>query len=298
MPFAAGTFTLVAGNPVTTNTTISSIWANTTLADIASGLTSCVLKDGTQTITANMPMAGFKFTGLGPGSSANDSVRYNQVLLLTGGTMTGNLLFTDNTYDIGATGATRPRDLWLARNANVSGTLTVGGAVLLTGTLTVGGVTSTGATGTGNIVFSNAPTVVSPVINTSVSGTAIATQAQQETATAVEVLVTPGRQVFHPGHPKAWGNIAMVSGTPTLDASYNITSIADTDVGRITVTIATDFSSTNYAVTGMIDINTPSGVAMSVKALASGSFELNFAITSTPSDAYDGANFICCGDQP
>lgn len=34
-------------------------------------------------------------------------------LALTGGTMTGNLLFTDNTYDIGASGASRPRTLYI-----------------------------------------------------------------------------------------------------------------------------------------------------------------------------------------
>lgn len=50
-------------------------------------------------------------------------------LPLTGGTLTGNLLFTDATYDIGATGATRPRDLFLSRNQVIGGTLTVTGAV-------------------------------------------------------------------------------------------------------------------------------------------------------------------------
>jgi hypothetical protein len=35
------------------------------LNDIASALSTCVLKDGTQTITANIPMATFHFTGLG-----------------------------------------------------------------------------------------------------------------------------------------------------------------------------------------------------------------------------------------
>jgi hypothetical protein len=40
------------------------------------------------------------------GSNAYTSTAY---LPLTGGTLTGHLLFTDNTYDIGASGATRPR---------------------------------------------------------------------------------------------------------------------------------------------------------------------------------------------
>ena len=48
-------------------------------------------------------------------------------LPLVGGTLTGNLLFTDATYDIGASGATRPRDGFFSRN------LTVGGNILPTG---------------------------------------------------------------------------------------------------------------------------------------------------------------------
>jgi len=48
-------------------------------------------------------------------------------LPLVGGTLTGNLLFsTDNTRDIGASGATRPRDLFLGRNAVVGGNVSAG----------------------------------------------------------------------------------------------------------------------------------------------------------------------------
>lgn len=79
MPFSSGTFNLFStGNPVVTGTTISSSWANSTLSDIASGLSSCVLKDGSQTITGNLPMGGFKFTGLAAGSANGNSVRYEQ----------------------------------------------------------------------------------------------------------------------------------------------------------------------------------------------------------------------------
>lgn len=92
MPFSGGSFSLYAtGNPVVTGTTISSSWANDTLTDIATGLSTCVLKDGSQTVTANIPMAGFKFTGLGAGSATGNSVRYEQVILITGvNTFTAN----------------------------------------------------------------------------------------------------------------------------------------------------------------------------------------------------------------
>lgn len=65
-----------------------------------------------------------------PFSKASADALY---LPLVGGTLTGNLLFsTDNLRDIGASGATRPRDLFLGRNLTVAGTST------LTGTLSVG----------------------------------------------------------------------------------------------------------------------------------------------------------------
>jgi hypothetical protein len=42
------------------------------------------------------------------------------------GTVTSNLIFTDNTYDIGASGATRPRNLYLSNNGVIGSTLAVG----------------------------------------------------------------------------------------------------------------------------------------------------------------------------
>lgn len=79
MPFTSGSFSLFAtGNPVVTGTTVSSSWANNTLSDIATGLSTCVLKDGTQTLTANIPMSGFKLTGLAAGSATGDSVAFQQ----------------------------------------------------------------------------------------------------------------------------------------------------------------------------------------------------------------------------
>ncbi len=92
-------------------------------------------------------------------------------------------------------------------------------------------------TASGNAIFKAA---------TGGSGTA-ATQAEMEAATDVTVFSTPGRQHFHPGHPKAWAMVTVSGGTPTLAVSYNITSITDTATGRLTVTIATDFSSADWA---------------------------------------------------
>lgn len=95
MSFSSGTFSLYTpGNPVVTGTTIQSSWANNTLSDIATGLTTCVLKDGTQTITANIPMSGFKLTGLGAATVAGDALRYEQLFSTGALTLLGEIRYT------------------------------------------------------------------------------------------------------------------------------------------------------------------------------------------------------------
>ena len=60
----SGTYTLPAGNPVVTGSTISSTWANNTLGDIGTALTGSIAKDGQTTPTANLPMGGYAHTGV------------------------------------------------------------------------------------------------------------------------------------------------------------------------------------------------------------------------------------------
>jgi len=125
MPFSAGTYTLPAGNPVTTNTTIVSSWANTTLNDISTALSTCVLKDGTQTLTANIPMGGFKLTGLGAGSGANDSARLSQVQGGTSSYLTGTAgtnTITANASPTLATLVTGQRFSFIPANTNTAAT--------------------------------------------------------------------------------------------------------------------------------------------------------------------------------
>lgn len=156
MPFSNGVFSITtSGTPYVTGTVISSAAANNVNADLATGLSTCMLKDGTQTITANIPMSGFKLTGLAAGTTAGNSVRYEQLfgafLPITGGTLTGDLLFTDATYDIGKAGATRPRDIFASRNVTVGGTLTALQYASLRGLLSGATLSTAGGSGTMSI---------------------------------------------------------------------------------------------------------------------------------------------------
>ena len=82
----SGTYSLPAGNPVVTNTTISSTWANTTLADIATALTGSLATDGQTIATGNLQMGNNKIVNLDDGTNASDAVNYGQLLAVAGGT--------------------------------------------------------------------------------------------------------------------------------------------------------------------------------------------------------------------
>lgn len=75
----------------------------------------------------------------------------------------------------------------------------------------------------------------------------VATQAVQETGTSVVDVVTPGRQHYHPAHPKAWA-VCTGGTTPTVLANYGVTTVSRPALGRLLVTLDTAMSTTNYCV--------------------------------------------------
>jgi hypothetical protein len=108
----------------------------------ASYLAGTLAVGGNSTFAANVTL----------GDAAADNITVT-------GTITSNLLFTDNTYDIGASGATRPRDLFLSRNLTVGGTLTLAGGVNLNGNVTIGDSSAdtltVNSTITSNLIFTD-----------------------------------------------------------------------------------------------------------------------------------------------
>ena len=75
--------------------------------------------------------------------------------------ITQDLLFTDNTYDIGKSGASRPRDGFFSRNLGVTGAVTLSGGlntplVVAQGGTGVASLTAASVlvgAGTGNVAF-------------------------------------------------------------------------------------------------------------------------------------------------
>jgi len=102
----SGVYTLPAGNPVVSQTIISSTWANNTMNDLASAMTDSVAADGQTPMTGPLNMNSNKVTNLATGTNSNDGINFTQFNTPTFGgavtcsstlavvgntTMTGNL---------------------------------------------------------------------------------------------------------------------------------------------------------------------------------------------------------------
>lgn len=107
--------------------------------------------------------------------------------------ITQDLLFTDATYDIGKSGASRPRDLFQSRNATIGGTLAVTGNTTLTGTLASGALTITGAaTVSSTLGVSGASTLAAVSATTGSFSSTLAATGATTLATASAGTVTIG----------------------------------------------------------------------------------------------------------
>ena len=124
----SGTFVInSAGQPVSANTLIEAAVFNAFTADIATGLSTAIAKDGQTTVTANLPMAGFKFTGLGAGSANGHSLRYEQLFSTSAITLLGAMNWVKGSD--------------IASAATINLTTATGNAVHVTGTTQIDAVT-------------------------------------------------------------------------------------------------------------------------------------------------------------
>jgi hypothetical protein len=100
----SGTYTLPAGNPVVTGTTISSTWANNTLTDLASAMTGSVASDGQTPMTGSLDMNSNQVINLTTASIAGNAVEFTQFA-----TAFVNPVFTGNEFMLIPKGTTAQR---------------------------------------------------------------------------------------------------------------------------------------------------------------------------------------------
>jgi len=135
--------------------------------------------------------------------------------------ITQDLLFTDNTYDIGKSGASRPRDLFASRNAVVGGTLGVTGAVTLSGGL-------------------NTPLVVAQ------GGTGVAA------LTANSLLLGAGTGNVTFAAPGTSGNVLTSNGTVWASATPTAAKTPHVNEGRLTLTSGTAVTTADVTGAGTV----------------------------------------------
>lgn len=106
-----GVYSLPAGNPVVTGTTISSSWANTTLSDIATALTGSVASDGQTTMTGVLNLGSNRISFVADGVDPTDAVNLQQLTeaVIVGGSINdtpiGNITPSTGAFtDLSATG--------------------------------------------------------------------------------------------------------------------------------------------------------------------------------------------------
>lgn len=95
----------------------------------ATGFDNCVTRDGQSPATANIPMGGFKVTGLGSPSNAGDAVAYGAVANLGATTFTGAITYGGVTLSNSVTGT---GSMVLSAGPVITGSTTLTGAVSFT----------------------------------------------------------------------------------------------------------------------------------------------------------------------
>lgn len=184
--------------PAVANTLIESTKFNNIINDIATALSTAVYKDGQQTVTANIPMGGFRFTGLGAGAANGQSLRYEQLFTTSAVTLLGALDMVKGAN--------------IASAATVNLTTATGNGVHITGTTTITAVTL----GSGMwriVVFDGALTLTHHATNNNLPGGANITTAAGDRA----LYWADGTTVYCAIYVKA-------NGKPIAGASGAITS--------------------------------------------------------------------------
>lgn len=168
--------------PVVTNTVISSTHFNNTINDLATGLTTCLTKDGQTTPTANIKLGGFKLVNVGPSTVSGDALVFGSAgtvttLTATTGVLTP-LLQSSGAVDL-VLGANSGTDWNIASTGKhwlpgADGTQNIGSAVKRIATL----FASIADSGSGALVLKGAGTTAQTITgaNTVFAGTITPTQ--------------------------------------------------------------------------------------------------------------------------
>jgi hypothetical protein len=180
----SGTFQInTSGQPVVTGTVISSSAFNALTADLATGLSTAITKDGQTATTVRIPFA----QGINSSLATDTTSTTTGSIITAGGIGIAKALYVGSATDSSSTttgsiitagGIGAAKALWVGGLANIAGALNVGGTATFSvspvfSALTASSAVATDAsknlvsvtnTGTGSNVLATSPTLTSPTL--------------------------------------------------------------------------------------------------------------------------------------
>jgi hypothetical protein len=239
----SGTFNInTTGQPVVAGTVITASVFNALTADLATGLTTAITKDGQTTTTARITFA----QGI-TSSLVTDSSSVSTGSIITAG------------------GVGIAKALYVGTTANVAGAVTLGGIATFSAqpifsSLTASSAVATDAskglvsvtnTGTGNNVLATSPTITTPTISSlsSAAATALTLQSAGTTAITVDTSQNVGIGTSSPGQKvdiSTSGDIQARIGNSVTGAQFTY------DIGRVASSGLLQFYGNQSGATGYI----------------------------------------------
>ena len=293
-----------AGNPVTITATGGDTDVSINLVPKGSGRiqeggTAIPKNNVAQTWTATQTMSG-KPIEFAEGAAVTSAATADIWTPNDGNTVH----ITGSTGPITSLGTAPQAGAWRFVVLDSTPTLTHGASLILPG-----GANIVAAAGDTMMVYADTTTVMRVLFYTRADGRSvigsqasdtvagdieIAIQSEMETATDNTRAVPPGRQHFHPGHPKAWGKADVAA---AVVVSYNMTSVADNGAGDATWTIATDFATADYVAVATNLHSADASRTPLIRSVAAGTVQQQSYLGNTT--LTDPTHFMiaCLGDQ-
>jgi hypothetical protein len=297
---SSGTYSLPAGNPVVTGTTITSTWANNTNSDIATEITNSLDRSGRGCMTGQM-------------QSASGTVSAPGVTFCSD---TASGLYRNGSHDLRFAVNGVDSEIWRVDHIDtVSSLYADAGIVATSGIASQYGVYSTGGvdgggiygkgsavngagvtgqgTGTGAGVYGVSSTTAGSVggkfANATASGAGtpqVAADLSNGTLTLSMTAPNPDAGFTNTLAPtnlvKAWAKVAANNGTPQIQSGFNVTTSTCAG-GIITVNLSAAMTSTAT----MAVLVTTDGTTQIMKATAASTTSVQIAARDTAGSAID-----------
>ena len=241
----SGTFNInTAGQPVVTGTVISSTAFNALTADLGTGLSTAITKNGQTTVTANIPFNGYKLTGIAVATASGDALSYGQAATVSA--------LTDSALTSGRVPYASTAGLFVdSANLTFNGTTLTANTI---GAFTLGGTVAGGGNQLNNVIIGTTTPLAGAFTTLSATGNTTLSGAIVLDGTSINSFFDndPAAYIFRTGGSA--GDFSSESGHLVLQprGSTGAARSVIIGAGATTTSEVARFSSTGLAVTGTL----------------------------------------------